>query len=94
MNQGFESMQPERWQQIDNLFHQALEHDPIQRASFLSEACLGDESLQREVESLISSHERAQSFIETPASGLAAELLAKGRTGLEVGQSVGQFELG
>jgi serine/threonine protein kinase/Tol biopolymer transport system component len=86
-------MQPERWQQIDQLFHRALEREPAQRAIYLEQACSGDESLRSEVAALISSHEQADSFIETPASGLAAELLAKGQAGLDVGQSVGHYEI-
>src|SRR3989454_782395 len=86
-------MQPERWQQIEQLFHLALEQKPDQRAGFLEHACSGDELLRSEVEDLISSHEQAQDFIETPASDLAAELLANDHTGLVVGQSVGRYEI-
>ena len=71
-------MQPERWKQIDQLFHSALEQEPDRRVAFLLQECGGDESLRREVEALIASHERAEGFIETPASDLAAELFAKG----------------
>jgi serine/threonine protein kinase/Tol biopolymer transport system component len=86
-------MQPERWQQIEQLFHLALEQKPDQRGGFLEQACSGDELLRSEVEALISSHEQAQDFIETPASDLAAELLAKGHTGLAIGQTVGSYEI-
>jgi serine/threonine protein kinase/Tol biopolymer transport system component len=86
-------MQPERWRQIDQLFHLALEREPGQRAVFLEQACSGDESLRSEIEALISSHQQADSFIETPASDLAAELLAKGKAGLVIGQLVGHYEI-
>ncbi len=86
-------MQPERWQQVDQLFHLALEREPNERALFLAQRCPGDESLRSEVEALISSHELAESFIETPASDLAAELLAKGFAGIGVGQSVGAYKI-
>lgn len=68
-------MTPERWQQIDRLFHEALALDPAQRTRFLAGACAGDESLRREIETLLSSHEESESFIETPAADVAAELL-------------------
>src|SRR5438105_3877611 len=80
-------MHPERWQQIDQLFHSALAREPNDRAVFIAEACSGDESLRSEIEALISSHEQAESFIETSASDLAAELLAQGQAGISVGQS-------
>ena len=86
-------MQPERWQQIDQLFHSALEQEPNRRAVFLAQKCGGDESLRSEIEALIASHEQAQDFIESPAADVAAELLAKGTAGLVVGQSVGPYEI-
>src|SRR2546423_1681202 len=86
-------MHPERWQQIDQLFHSALGQEPNRRAAFLVRECAGDESLRSEVEALISSHEQAENFIETPASDLAAELLAKGQTGLTAGQAIGPYRV-
>jgi hypothetical protein len=35
-------MNPDRWKQIDHLFHAALECEPGQRAAFLEKACAGD----------------------------------------------------
>ena len=46
-------MTPERWKQIDELARSALERGADQRASFLDEACAGDEALRHEVESQI-----------------------------------------
>jgi serine/threonine-protein kinase len=86
-------MQPERWQLIDELFHLALEQQPARRPKFLAEACLGDEVLRGEIETLISSHEQAQSFIEKPAFDLAAEMLAREAVGLNIGQLVGPYKI-
>jgi serine/threonine protein kinase/tetratricopeptide (TPR) repeat protein len=86
-------MTPERWQQIDQLFHFALERAPQERALFITEACAGDEALKREVESLLKSHERAESFIEQPASDIAAELLVGGRVKLVIGQQIGHYTI-
>ena len=41
----------ERWQQIEKLYHSALELDESQRKAFLDQACSGDEALRMEVES-------------------------------------------
>jgi eukaryotic-like serine/threonine-protein kinase len=87
-------MQPERWQLIDQLFHETLNHQRDQRSQFLVQACAGDELLRKEVEALVASHEGAESFIETPASALATELLAKGRTVLSAGDSIGPYTIG
>ena len=62
--------------QIDQLFHETLACEPAERVAFLASACDGDEELRLEVESLITSHEEGQSFIEKPAGDVAAELLA------------------
>jgi serine/threonine-protein kinase len=86
-------MTPERWRQIDRLFHSALEREPAGRATFLARACAGDEALRREVESLLKSHERSESFIEAPASDVAAELLAGRGAKLEAGRQVGRYEI-
>ena len=55
------------WQQIEKLYHSALELEPRQRQAFLRQACAGDEALRREVESLLAHKDQAESFIETPA---------------------------
>ncbi len=60
-------MDAERWQKIERIFHEALQAEPGQRAATLSNQCAGDESLRREIETLLAHHESAGSFIETPA---------------------------
>jgi serine/threonine protein kinase len=85
-------MTPERWQQVKEIFNSALQHEPAQRSVFLSNACGGDESLRQEVESLISSHEKDGSFIDSPAFEVAAEILTNGKE-LMVGQRVGHYEI-
>jgi len=68
-------MNAERWQQIEELFHAALACEPGLRPAFLASRCGADKVLRSEVESLLSSHESADDFIETPAGDVAAELL-------------------
>ena len=80
-------MQPERWQQIDQLFHLALDKTRDERALFLAEVCAGDEVLRNDIEELISSHEQADDFIESPASDLAAELLGQDQPELKLGET-------
>jgi len=83
----------DRWQQINQLFHSALAHERDQRAAFLVQACAGDEALRAEVESLVASHEQAESFIERPAADVAAELLAGGQNRLGAGQQLGHYTI-
>ncbi len=56
----------ERWRQIEELYHAALELRLEEREAFLDEACAGDEELRREVVSLIASHNQAETFISAP----------------------------
>ena len=48
-------MTPDRWRDINELFHAALAVDSKQRDVYLSEACKGDVELRLEVENLIAS---------------------------------------
>ena len=42
-------MTPEHWQEVERLFHAALERAAAERAAFLDDSCAGDEALRREV---------------------------------------------
>ena len=86
-------MTPKRWQQIDQLFHAALECGPAQREKFLAAECDGDEPLRREVESLLSSFADADGFIETPAGDVAAELLGTHRSAYEPGDQIQNYRI-
>lgn len=70
-------MEPERWRNIDRLYHQALEHAEGERAAFLKRASAGDEALHQAVASLLAAHARAEEFLEIPAVELAAHALAE-----------------
>jgi serine/threonine protein kinase/Tol biopolymer transport system component len=70
-------MTPERWQQIERLYRTALERPESQRAAFLGDACGGDETLRREVESLLAGEAQAEHFLESPALEMAAKAWAQ-----------------
>lgn len=70
-------MKPERWQQIENLYHSAREREAGQRAAFLDHACAGDAELRREVELLLKYESWAENFMEAPALGVAAKLMTE-----------------
>jgi eukaryotic-like serine/threonine-protein kinase len=46
-------MTPDRWQRVAQVCESALEREPSSRAAFVAEACGDDETLRREVESLL-----------------------------------------
>src|SRR5436190_3075567 len=60
-------MTPERWHQVEQLYHSALEREPNERAWFLAGNCKGDDDLRREVESLLAAEESPKSVLEHPA---------------------------
>jgi serine/threonine protein kinase len=85
---------PERWRQVEDLFHEARARDAASRAAFLAEACASDVDLRARVESMLDAHERAGGFIETPAAETAPELLAAAETPtLPRGQLVGHYRI-
>ena len=70
-------MQPERWRQVEELYHTARALQGQERADFLEKGCAHDADLRQELESLLASEDEAQGFIETPALDHAARELAK-----------------
>src|SRR5438552_16247238 len=86
-------MKAERWKQVNDLFQSAVERAPAERAAFLDEACRGDESLRREVRSLLTSHERPENFIELPAFEVAPELVTSERANTLVGKLIGHYRI-
>ena len=85
-------MRPERWREIENLYHQALALKGGERAAFLDRACKGDDDLRRELESLLSFESRAENFIEVPAFEVAATML-KDQTPSPIGKNIGPYQV-
>jgi len=86
-------MTPARLQTIEEIFHAALDQKPDRIGAFLNTACEGDELLQRKVESLLASHQRADSFIETSTVGITTRIIENGQADLLVGQTFGHYKI-
>lgn len=86
-------MTPERWRQITDLFHAALERNGAEREAFLRNAAGGDAELLREVISLIDSHERAGGFLNEPAWGVAANLILGDQEVSLAGKQIGSYRV-
>src|SRR5689334_22718783 len=86
-------MKPERWRQVDQLFQAALDRAPEDRAAFISEACLGDDSLRLEVEVLLSADGKAGSLIEAPAYAVAAPLIIRNVMHSLLGKTIGRYQI-
>ena len=72
-------MTPEHWEQVARLHRAALQYEESRRATFLHDACGGDENLRCEVESLLAYEGDAENFMEVPAFEIVAKQLAEGQ---------------
>src|SRR5215468_2465549 len=86
-------MTPERYQQIDQLADAALELGVEERAAFLDQACAGDEELRRQVERLLSAHEREDGFLLTPALESIAQEMAAVQAQSLIGRRLGHYRI-
>ena len=86
-------MKPERWQKVEGIYHAALEREEGQRAAFLNEACGGDESLRREVESLLAQEGATGSFLDAPALEVAAKVMAEDSGRSLLGRQLGSYQV-
>ncbi len=86
-------MTPERWRQIEEVYHAALEREPEGRPAYLSQACRGDETLQKEVESLLERDDSAPDALLNSPVWRAGELLNSEVTSLAPGSRLGPYEL-
>ena len=80
---------PEKWEQVKELFALALEQEPAERSRFLRQACAGDDRLRVEVESLLSSFDGADTFLEDCP---AADLLTKQSRAI-AGKKIGAYRI-
>ncbi len=86
-------MADENWQQVRKIFDDALRRQPEERARFVNEVCSGDKTLLAEVESLLSSLDSAESFMETSAVAKVAGVIEAETRKLETGRCFGHYEL-
>ncbi len=91
-------MTGERWEQVKELLHEAMQLTPGERSRFLDEACASDDALRAEVESLLLAGESIRStFMQSPLLplelGADSDLVGAAGT-LEAGQIFAQrFQL-
>ena len=64
-------MTPERFQQVGQIYQQAVELEALQRSQFLVEACAGDGELRAEVEARENRRHQARRRCEILRAALA-----------------------
>jgi serine/threonine protein kinase/Tol biopolymer transport system component len=77
-------MTGERWQEIKNVLEAALQMDSEKRRAYLDQACASNQSLRREVDSLLAADKQAQTgFLQSPPLAMR----------LEKGTRLGDYEI-
>src|ERR1017187_2000849 len=71
-------MDLERWQQIERLYHLALEMKPGERTVFLDHACADDPSLRQEIESLLAVADDTDGYIKAAIAEAQPDTLQAG----------------
>jgi len=86
-------LNPEQWQVIRRIFHQAIDLPSSERDAFILQAADGDESLRIEVQSLLASHDRAGRFIESGGGQVATVGLNRVHPDDMIGRRVGAYRI-
>ena len=86
-------MTPERWQEIERLFHAVLNVKPEERAAFLDAACANDARLRDEVEALLRSDGDEANSVEMIPSIVAAAWVKQSGEGRLVGRVMGRYRI-
>ena len=84
---------PQDMQRLEDLFHEALELEPAERANFIGRIRTSNSDLGAAVESLIAAHESSDALIDAPAYEAAAEMIAEPPPALVAGQLVGHYKI-
>src|SRR5215468_5710841 len=84
-------MSPERWQRIEELFGAVVNRPVIERETYLTEICDGDEELRLEVLSLLA-RDTAEDFIRDPIASAALSFTAKSKDDL-TGERIGPYRV-
>jgi serine/threonine protein kinase len=76
------------WQEIERLFHEAIDLPPHERPALLASA---SDTVRAEVESLLKADDKA--FFAAPPANLVADLLKQQPDTLEAGHRLGKYEI-
>jgi serine/threonine protein kinase len=84
-------MTPESRLQAARIFDAALNLEPGERSAFVQQECGSDETLRKEVESLLHSYDDAETL--TPALEVAARMMANSPVNLSPSQTIGHYRI-
>src|SRR5215472_3918418 len=84
-------MTSERWRQIERVYHEALARAPELRSEYIARACLDDDELRKEIESLLAQDVSSPDhvFNRSAAGGVPTVKISR----LEGGDRIGPYEI-
>jgi serine/threonine-protein kinase len=85
-------MTPERWKQIEDIFHKVLDLPADTRKDYLNEFCDGDEELRSEVLSLLTSNDETGPVSDNLIQGAAQSLIQTG-TSRFIGKRIDAYRI-
>jgi serine/threonine protein kinase/Tol biopolymer transport system component len=85
-------LNPERWKEIERLYHSSIELPADQRGRFLAEACT-DGEIRQQVATLLAHRDRGLTLIQRPALDVAADIVTRGHSAVLVGRRIGHYEV-
>ena len=83
---------PDRWQRLDQLFHQAVDLSGSDRSAFLDALTGADTELREELRALLASDEQSSEFIEAPLRQAAGQWTVS-QGALAPGTRLGHYEI-
>src|SRR5215467_837276 len=86
-------MKTERWQQIERVYHAALELEAQGRPEYLAKICGSDEDLRKEVESLLSQDISSPSLVFNRAPVATTIQTPSAIGSLKPGERLGPYEI-
>lgn len=86
------SMEAERWQRIERVFHTVLDCAPEKRAALLDSACNGNAEVRAEVESLLAAYQET-GFTRSDALQDGMKLLEKRIEHVQQGRQIGPYRI-
>src|SRR5947209_1222718 len=86
-------MTPERWHRVKQLFEAALEQDGASRSGFVAQAAADDSAVAEQVLRLLSSDERAGSFLDVPAGLSTPDVAESAPAAAAAGRRIGPYRV-
>src|SRR5262245_21508562 len=86
-------MNPNRWAEVERVYHAAAARPAGGAAAFLRDACGDDDALRGEVESLLAQPASTPGFLDGEAVSLAAQLVSDPGASLLTGRRLGPYEV-